>query len=488
MTRGGDAESAYVWRGQFVVGRDLPDLGELGLEKRRIASYDLWTSAELPVVDSGVVTIIGQAATLSGKTLTEHFSTISFESDVHTVAELGLDLVGRFVLLAALREGVAVFPDVMASRRVFLSEEGAIASSSEVLLQRLGASARPIPDVARGLLDNPKVIARQYATYGIHSPVTGYRRLLPNRVANLATGVTSLCSPTTERRRVSVPDVSRTLRAVASALGRLGDLEIGLTSGFDSRFILAALAAEGVDANTFTYVDGGAMRQFDADIARKVADALGFRHEEIPHPEPDDDIIDLLRASQAIVRPVPHMISQLTALRRRQGRRITVSGAGGEIARTRYATLPNWLGPSVLRRILLGHDPAPHDSMGFDEWWDDRFGETGPDTWLEVESLHYWEQRVPIWGAQYVAEKDLFGAEVSGFACGRLQQELISFPLYRRAAAFNCRLYSEIIEEVSPRTAQLPPVRHPPLVERLHDLTPLLRLVRTLRPGWDSHS
>lgn len=476
-----------VWRRQFIIGRSLPDLSDLGFIKADVGAFELWTTDGLPVGSAGVVTVVGHAAALSGRGLIDHFSAVSSSSTPAEVAELALDLAGRFVLVAALDSGLILLTDGVASKRVFLAVDGSAASSSELLLERVGAPARPRTIAEENVVRSSRLASREYATLGLYSASSGFRRLLPNRVVDLTTGAVELCSPATGRTTHSVPDVARTLRRTVSSLSSLGTIDLGLTGGFDSRLILAALDAEGIAAETFTFVDGGERKQVDATIAKGVAAAVGFAHRSIEEPPPDDEILGLLRSSQTLVRPMRHVLSQLTWFSQNKGERLIISGLGGEIARSKFGLVPRQIGKELARRAALGHRPDPHDLFAFDEWWDDRFATQEGRTHLPATTLHHWEQRVPIWGAQFMSEKDLFVDELSAFSSGRLQQQLVSFPQHQRTS-LTSSLFLDLIEELSADLARQDSPERSPWQHRVYDATPVPRLVRTLHRGWGEAS
>ena len=477
-------DSSALWRSQFVIGADLPDLSDRGLVRYSLGSLDLWCSPSLQPTTSGAVTVLGNAASLTSSDLPEHFAATHGGMDPTDIAELGLDLVGRYVLLAALDSGPIILPDVLASRRVFLSENGLIASSSERLLADIGATPRTRSAADRAILDHPGLVAREFATFGLHSAFSGYRHLLANRVANLRTGRIDVCSPATQPQSVSLPEAARTLRSVTRALHQLGEVELGLTGGFDSRVLLAGFTAEGLAVDTFTFVDGREKKSVDATVAAQLAAVVGVRHEEVPEPEPDPSISAMLEATQPVVRSLPHVLSQLTWLSRRAQHRVTINGVGGEISRPRYGACPRRLPLWAARRIIVGHQPAAHDLDAFDAWWADRYATAAGDTHLDFPSVHYWEQRIPIWGALFVAEKDLFADEVPGFCCGRLQKQLIGFPARERSSVLGSSIFIQLIEELSPELARLEPPPPVPRKQFAYDLTPVPRFARTLRRGW----
>lgn len=475
--------SEVLWRRQFVAGTDLPDLTDEGFELHRVGELDLWADPELRVQTVGVSTVVGHCASLAGDDLSTHLGGLTAASTVDQAAEVVANLTGRFAVFVALAGGVVLIPDGLASKRVFLSRSGHIASSSERLLQRCGAEARERTTAETEILESSRLPAREYATLGLYSAASGFRRLLPNRIANLTTGAVAITRCGTDPRSSTVGGVAEILRRNAIALSTLGPIQIGLTAGFDSRLVLAAFEAIGVEVETFTFTDGRSKKEGDAAEARRVADAIGYRHVSVEEPEPDERVLELLRASQLLVRPLRHVTAQLTWFAQTTSPDLYVSGMGGEISRSRFGYVPPSIGREISRRIALGHAPAQHDLESFDEWWDDRYRPDEPRPHLPPTTLHHWEQRVAIWGVQFMAEKDHFIDEAPAFSSAAVQRALLGFP-QRTRTSLTSGLFLDLIEELSPGLARLGPPERSPWQHRLYDATPLPRLLRTARPGW----
>ncbi len=476
-------EGAELWRNQCVVGNDLPDLSKIGLERTAIGSFDLWASPELPLQISGPVIVIGHAALLSGAPLVEHFADLSPAASVATVAERTLDLAGRFLVAACLDDGLRIIVDSVGSKRAYLSADGATMATLEILLQVVDAPARPRSEAARRLHANPNLAAREFSNFGVFSPWSGYRRLLPNRVANLSTGTIELCGPASERVDASLARTVDLARQTATALATLGPIELGLTGGFDSRLALAAFDAADVDVSTFTFVGANPKTVQDAESAEIVAAAVGRPHMTVKDPVPDPRILEMLTATQTMVRSLPHILGHLTWLSENGQGRFFVNGNSAPIVRTRYGYVPPNLGRWATARIVLGHDPDPHDVEGFDEWWDDRFATAAGRSRLPPTVLFYWEQRGAIWGSHGLSEKDLFIDEASFFSSGRFLQAMLSFPQHYRSA-LRSSLFLDLISELSPRLGELGAPTRKSWPRRVYHLTPAPLVVRSIRPGW----
>lgn len=145
--------------------------------------------------------------------------------------------------------------------------------------------------------------------------------------------------------------------------------------------------------------------------------------------------------------------------------------------------MPSNIGRRLCKRAVVGRRTGPYEIDSFDAWWDDRFGHPDGACDLPATALHHWEQRVALWGSLFSAEKDLFTNEVSGFGCGRLQRELLSFPQTTRSS-LRSALFTALIEEQSPELARLPPPVPSSWRYRLNHATPVPSILRTMQPGW----
>lgn len=480
MTEDHAHPSSAIARRQFAVGNSTIDLTHVGMTPTSFGGKVVWTGNDLPLATSGPIMVIGLAAVVGGASIQEHFSSVTSETPLDTIVDLSMELVGRFVIFADLNSGFNIVPDPMASKRVFLSLEDQMASSSELLLQRVGATARPRTAEEQDLLDFPALVKREFAMFGLYSPVTGYRRLLTHRTVNLDTGEIDLCDPATKRRKSTVTETAAYLRKVARATSTLGPIELGLTAGYDSRLLLAAFAAEGIDMETMTFVDGGEEKEYDAAIASDLAQATGYRHNVIVEPEPDEQIKHLLAETQALVRPLPKVYKHLTWFSRQEALPISVSGIGGEVIRWKYNFVPKGLGYDLTKRMVMGRTVCPQDLIAYDEWFHDRFDRASGSTWMPVTAIHHWEQRVPIWAAMFFSEKDLFVDEVSGFNCGGGFQRVLGIDGQEHDSD---SVFMALTEELCPKLCAISPPSET-LKTKLKHLTPLPRLATTLQPGW----
>ena len=166
-----------VWRSQFVIGRALPDLSEDNLQRRTLGGLDIWVGPDLSVEEIGPVVVLGFAASTTESDLQTHFANVSVESNEEEIAELSLDLTGRFVVVAALEKGVVLLTDGIGSKRVFLSADAEVASSSEQLLTRVGSRPNRRSRASFDLLADVRLPRREYATFGLESIFSGYGRL-----------------------------------------------------------------------------------------------------------------------------------------------------------------------------------------------------------------------------------------------------------------------------------------------------------------------
>jgi hypothetical protein len=188
---------------------------------------------------------------------------------------------GRFVLVDDGR----VVPDAGATMSVFIRRLGdhVWASSTSALLRTLEPrlpppSVRLVPGGGMDWFPLPG------------SGVPGIERLMPSQVLHLPDGVIEhrpLLPPIVPGEPDAVLErlEQRLLRAVR-ALAERGPLALGLTAGKDSRLVVAAGHAAGVDAFAYTYAWRG-MRRADRELPPRLARSIGMEHRLI-EPGPRD--------------------------------------------------------------------------------------------------------------------------------------------------------------------------------------------------------
>jgi len=198
------------------------------------------------------------------------------------------DWLGRWVLIA----DDEVHPDAGATLSVFYSAESAsggpvVSSSAALALEAGGGSGTlTVPVTHSALLD---------WVPGPASGFAGLARLLPTAVLRFETDTEALRPVAIPRQHLRT-DVhgndedaiteelrERLIAGIQAAATRFDTLLVPLTSGQDSRLILAAALAAGVEPTTYTFhkdrvQHGEVITLADSTVPRRMADSRGIRH------------------------------------------------------------------------------------------------------------------------------------------------------------------------------------------------------------------
>jgi hypothetical protein len=229
-------------RRQFALGpRPLLER-HVELQPGLILSYD----PDLPVEVDGSTAVIGVA--------------------VPTVAEPASedDWAGRWALV---RDGVLI-PDATASLAIFY--DGTFASSSAALLGEGRARRPPLPH---------GIGMDWYPLPG--SAIEGVRRLLPSQaLQNGAPIPRALPAPKPAEPETLLESLRGRLITAMTNLAERGTIALPLTGGHDSRTLLAAAVAAGVEIETYT-LEHATISSGDRDLPPRLAKAVGVPHRYI---------------------------------------------------------------------------------------------------------------------------------------------------------------------------------------------------------------
>jgi hypothetical protein len=300
------------------------------------------------------------------------------------------------------------------------------------------------PELLRGIppeLDEP-TRRLQWAVEGNewfeppHSGVAPVRRLLPSQRLPL-TGGTLEPKPLLPAPESVDPiaDAEHRLRRVVGELAELGPLWVSLTGGRDSRLVLAACVAEGLEPVTFTF-DRGPGAEYplsagDRQLPPRLADLAGLEHR-------------LLRP-----RAYDH---EAAALFDRHCCFHCVGGERYEAAHGQWDQVPREaivLGGNVFEAgrayYRVYQPPAPRE-------WDTWARNTPHD--LDHGDRLYIEQRLAGWLASAEQAADVNGrARVYPANCGRLLAAFLTLPDDVRARGLH---QTRLIERMAPPLSRLP--------------------------------
>lgn len=417
---------------------------------------------------SGAIIVIGDVFALGPRGVDEIVASLGRDDAGSTQFDAIDGLSGRFALLLLSPRGMVVLNDAFGARSVFHSAQGGIASHAALLAHAFGIRRRA--DVA-SFVRSPFYARRRVKYLPGHATVyEGVWALIPNHALDTSTGRQHRYWP---RARLAASTLDafidhflQYLAALIEFLRSTGRIPvIGITGGIDSRVLLAAFSAAGVDFRGVTW-RGGYLR---ADEVETV-DAIR-RHLVLPRVEIDPGSIEVGRVASAGQRNSGNFrdASRLVEGMQRQfadtPQAVFLRGYGGEILRGFYNPVVNPVAAfGVLDMARLYGNPASSAGPSvtsyrtvveqcFSEFQRagefDRIGDRGCDP----HDVFYWEHRMGMWGSAMLNEMDPAVHSFVGFNSRRLYELAFGLPDAQRRTK---DLLRTIVRKFDPRLADLP--------------------------------
>ena len=364
---------------------------------------------------------------------------------------------GRWAVIARQGAEGVVFTDPAGLRQVHYAFDASgrawCASQARTLAARLGLPADDEADeFGRSLY------FRSYPEAFWPADTTRYRsvrRLLPNHCLDLASGRTARFWPVRPLRPGPVEDpvetVAALLQGTIQAASRRQPLALALSSGWDSRTLLAASRGIAGDLLTFTLDNrAGGVNGLDVRVARRLTGRLGVRHMVVDGRTPERQFVDALQDS--VDAPHRYCAGHVSGLLRDlPADRLAVTGNLSELGRSYFQTHHPDLEPTGHGfAAVLNMERSPWAVAAIGRWADEavpaaaRYGHDPVD-------LFHWEIYAGTWLASGQAEWDMAAETLSPFNCRLILETVLSMDPAERilpANALHHRLMSALWAEV----------------------------------------
>lgn len=297
-----------------------------------------------------------------------------------------------------------------------------------------------------------------------HAAIGGVSRLMVSQALALSTGAV---------RRVELPspgvDVdpdaaiervsSRLIQAVrgASELARQGGgrVWIGLTGGRDSRVVLAAAAAAGIEAMTYTFIRPETV-QGDRDLPSKLAATVGYDNVHIPL-----EVVDPVRAAEFDEHTCggyaggPQLQYTTGGWAQVEDTAVALEGSGLELFRCFYfERLPRDFGttPAGAAEAMLSKFPSPRPDA-IHAWAEWAFP-GGRSEGMDWRDRIYLEQRIGGWLSAGLQGFDISGRRMVHIANDRsVISDMLSFPVPQRTDSVHT---AALVRHMAPDLAAFP--------------------------------
>lgn len=450
------------YRGQYGIVKHPASLPK-GFQAKTLGSeYSLLYHSELPVaikaVGARLAVLVGHAVDWRHPEWTNEdvLSYLLAEPSPGGVAQRSSSLAGRWAL-AVLCEDPFALNDACGTMGVVHHQDG-IASSARLLSDILGG-------LPRSELITPDFELRQASRFHSGQPIpgrsteyVGCRTLLANHWLNLRSGVPVRFHPTQPYPRRPLgeiaPSVARVLEGIVKGIARRGKIAVGVTAGFDSRALVAAVSrVPGLVPETlfYTFQDEYACPagHYDLRGAERITKAVGGVHHVVPVAPPP------AKTNRVEHMVAPRFESWAERCRLEPFRdRIVLSGWASETGRA-FIRWPGSENPDVEQ--IMGCLGARDQSQFLEDigsWQKDAI--TVRDRFnLPVMDLFYWELTGSTWIKSGLNILNSGSDWLTIYSCRELLDLMLSVREADRGGRRQ-RLYRAVIRELNPLLLDVP--------------------------------
>lgn len=393
-------------------------------------------------------------------------SLIADAVDLKSIIDSAAPLVGRWIIIVQNDRGTYLFTDPCSFRSVFYYPDGKnvwCASQPELIKTKCILSLNP-DDALGSFLTDLRHLRMESAWIGTSTIYENCFHLMPNHFLHVESGRETRfypSGPISEKKLADVIELScAILQGTMSALVARYGVMVALTSGWDSRVLLAASRHVQDDLEYFVYSQSNVEESHpDIWLPRRIAESLGlnFNVKRAPDELPGW-FVCLLSQSVTCARILPKTGPIYDKLINGENR-INVNGNGSEICRNFFDKFCERNVETVsaidLAARMFGEEKAsPSFVIREFQNWKDGFTYQPAEN-LNIFDFLYWEQRLGNWGAQYPAESDIAVEEFSPFNCRLLIETLSSAPRRLRAAP-DYLLYQDMMRHMWPEVLSFP--------------------------------
>lgn len=372
------------------------------------------------------------------------------------------DKGGRYVIAAYLDKEFIVLNDPAGFRQVFFMQglsSGIWCTSQPSILVEL-FHLKSDPKIQNSLLSIP--LFSKTTEYWYPGNITAFKEithLTPNHYLNINTGEQVRYWPKKEfvKRNINegVEHTSKLLRGIIQSAQNRFKMALAITSGLDSRILLAACkdVADSIQYITHTHPRLN-KNSNDIKIPSVMLAKLGLKHEIIEHTgKIDPDFEKYFRRNVAMAR-INKGLNAYTVYRYLENHDtdfVVINGVCGEIARNFYF-LPEPISVNAKSLAALAGMSGNRLAIEqFDKWLQEALAVE--KTGISLLDLFYWEQRLGNWAAMSYSEYDIAFDSFSPMNCRKMLQCMLEIDArYRKPP--NYLFHKLLIQKMWPQTAK----------------------------------
>lgn len=373
-------------------------------------------------------------------------------------------LSGRWVMIYQNEEGTYLFNDPFGFRSIFYYTDGKkhwCASQPELIKSQ--CEFKYSEDL--GLLEyiqSPEFSKKESPMYGSKTIYKDCYHLLPNHYLDFKQMRPVRFYPgnylAQKPEEFVIEESTVLLRGIFSAITQRRPVALALTSGWDSRLLLAASKEVRGKINYFVDRKGILSEEHpDVWVSKALADHLDLNFEiRSSELEVPGWFTSLLSNNMTGARVLPKT-RMIYSKYLNSDCLVYLNGNGGEIFRNYYDKSCRY-DPEALDLETIFRLMGFENQHGFiaDEIsaYLSQFKFPNQSR-LNILDYLYWEQRIGNWGAQFPAEQDIAVEEISPLNCRLLINNLLSVPREQRSAP-DYSVIRCIIQQLWPEVLDLP--------------------------------
>lgn len=372
------------------------------------------------------------------------------------------DCAGRYACIVFTGGNIFLFSDTVGFRSVYYKTiEKRLWCASQPSLLGEYFNLKPDKEIENDL-KNASLWnnSKEYWYPGTSSAYKDISRLLPNHFLDCNKSCQIRYWPTTPLQPLTlkecVEESSELLQRTMESVSKRFDLDIAVTSGLDSRMVLAGCQKIKRNPEFFTHTHPSlSIDDADIRIASMMCQQLGLEHKIIRHSEIIDNEFERVLKRNVTNARSTKVINAFTVYNHfisTNKERVVVHGVPGEIARN-FFYKPPIINLDV--KFLLYQSGMSHSRIAratFENWLNE-VKNIPEKQGMRILDLFYWEQRVGSWASMSYNEYDIAFESFTPFSCRRLLTLMLGVESHHRVAP-NFTLQRGIIDHLWPELLQ----------------------------------
>jgi hypothetical protein len=379
--------------------------------------------------------------------------------DFFSLVEKTFGLAGRFVLVYSDQDGIKLFSDAVAQRKIFhtTKDDGMYCASNPHLLARVLGMKKTKNTCLLEYYQSPEFENNFNSNIGYFTLYDEIKQVLPNHFLDLSNHKVSRYWPFQRNEKMDDKEIvhicAQMIKGFISSAANRYPLMIPVTSGGDSRIILAA--TRDLSSNIYYYINSSKEIENKPDlwVPQKILKKFD-RKFNILFPD-EQQIDDEFRKAYYENNPVPHdfYLPIIYNYYINHPEKVNTPGGVIPIIKGLYSSDKKDITALELTR-LYKVDRFPCSLVFYKDWLDG-FNNDCRNSNINLFDLLYWEDRTCNWAGQIMQDKDIAQEEFVPFNSHQLIVTMLNYTRSKRKKP-RYELHHEIIRELWPELLEIP--------------------------------